>query len=171
MTDRSRQSLLAGRSANALTDENLKSVTRTFVGLDNTVPFEPDPTGHTRFIIEYDETEGMEIGTVYFGADIYPGTGVVDPNSALSMKAAVAHELSHFHRWKDRRELPLGVHRHLDEAMTSLDATLRFAKDLTPHEVQQLIQDALLRLGMHYQELSSSEVEVEASAGAGREQA
>jgi hypothetical protein len=74
---------------------------------------------------------------------------VVDPNSALSMKAAVAHEISHFHRWRDQTELPLGVHRHLDEAMTSLDAALRFAAQLSAHDIQQLsgIPEVLLVTG------------------------
>ena len=83
------------------------------------------------------------------GPDIYPGASVLDPNSALSMKAAVAHEISHFHRWKDRTELDRGVHRDLDEGLTSLDAALRFAGQLSPHEIQQLIRDAMQRLQLH----------------------
>ena len=97
----------------------------------------------------------MEVGVVYFGSDIYPGVGVADSNSALSMKAAVAHEISHFHRWQDKTELPLDTYRHLDEAMTSLDAALRFPKDLSDHDVHQLIRDALQRLTMHYAELTN----------------
>jgi hypothetical protein len=156
MNDRSTQSLLSGRSSVALTEEVVKSVTRTFVGLDNSVPFEHDPQKPTRFVVNFDQVEKMDIGRVYFGSDIYPGTGVADPNSALSMKAAVAHEISHYHRWQDQTELPLASYRHLDEAMTSLDAALRFAKDLSAHEVQQLMRDALQRLGMHYGELTAT---------------
>ena len=151
MANRAEASLLAGRSSDQLSEAEIRSVANTFVGLDRNVPFQHDPDGSTRFVVENDDAE--EVGRVYFGPDIYPGRSVLDPNSALSMKAAVAHEISHFHRWLDRTELPLGEHRHLDEALASLDAALRFANDLSPHEVQQLVRDAIQRLQMHGAEL------------------
>lgn len=144
MPTRAEGSLAAGRSTEPLSDGKIRSVGSTFLGLDQSVPFKHDPDGRTRFVVELIEEE--EIGTVYFGADVYPGAAVFDPNSALSMKAAVAHEISHHHRWRDATELPLGVHEHLDEAQTSLDAALRFAGQLSPHEIQQLIRDAVQRL-------------------------
>jgi hypothetical protein len=151
MTTRATGSLPAGRSADALDDVAKRSVVNTFLGLGGDVSFVYDPVGTTRFVVE--EEDGEVIGRIYFGRDIYPGSGVLDPNSALSMKAAVAHEISHFNRWRDHTEYPLEVHRHLDEALTSLDAALRFAKELSRHEVEQLIRDAIHRLQLHYAEL------------------
>ena len=62
------------------------------------------------------------------------------------MPAAAAHELSHFYRWRDKTELPAGAYRDLDEALTSLDAMLRYDRELTRHEVLQLGRDAIHRL-------------------------
>jgi hypothetical protein len=162
MTTRAQQSLLAGRSAIDLNERQIRSVGSTFRGLDDDVPFQYDPVGHTRFVVDAEEDE--DIGLVYFGRDIYPGPSVLDPNSALSMQAAVAHEISHFHRWQDRTELPLNIYRHLDEALTSLDAALRFVTTLSEFEMQQLIRDAIQRLQLHYAELSINNAEDPASA-------
>lgn len=158
MSDRAQRSLLAGRSFAQLTREQARSVANTFLGLDSEVAFQYDETGYTRFVVETED--GEEVGRVYFCPDIYPGPSVLDPNSALSMKAAVAHEISHFHRWKDRTELDLGVYRHLDEALTSLDAALRFAGQLSPHEIQQLIRDAMQRLQLHRVALHADKAEL-----------
>jgi hypothetical protein len=149
--DRSTGSLQAGRSPVPLTEDRIRSVGNTFLGLDRSVPARHDAAGRTRFVVEVDD--GQEVGIVYYGADVYPGPVVVDPNAALSMQAAAAHEISHFHRWQDNTELPLGAHAHLDEACTSLDAALRFSEQLTPHEIQQLVRDALQRLSLHRGEL------------------
>jgi hypothetical protein len=149
--NRSEGSLFGGRSNAPLDDGKVRSVATTFVGLDQEVPFQLDPEGRTRFVVELGD-DG-EIGKVYFGPDVFPGTGVADPNSALSMKAAVAHEISHFHRWRDATELPLGQHTNLDEALTSLDAALRFSRELSNHEVGQLIRDAVQRLQLLRSEL------------------
>lgn len=151
MATRADGSLAAGRSTEPLSEGKIRSVGTTFLGLDPTVPFVHDPGGRTRFVVE--EKDGEEVGQVYFGADVYPGASVMDPNSALSMKAAVAHEISHHHRWRDATELRLGQFIHLDEAQTSLDAALRFASQLSPHEIQQLIRDAVLRLQLLRMEL------------------
>lgn len=153
MTGRSTQSLLAGRSAVGLDHRQIRSVANTFTGLDSEVPYKHDPSGTTRFVVEVDEDD-EDFGIVYFGSDVYPGNSVLDPNSALSMKAAVAHEISHYHRWKDRTELPLDDHRHLDEALTSLDAALRFTGQLSSHEIQQLVRDAFQRMQLHYATLT-----------------
>ena len=157
MNERPTQSLLAGRSTEPLDQNAVRSVTRTFVGLDDTVPYRHDPEGYTRLVIEKDEDD-LDIGVVCFSSDIYPGPGYADPNSALSMKAAVAHEMSHFHRWKDQLELkPLGKNRDLDEAMTSLDAALRYASHLIKHELEQLVSDSLQRLAAHNQKLTDND--------------
>src|SRR3546814_3722979 len=88
--NRSEGSLIGGRSQAPLSDAKIRSVTNTFVGLDQSVPFQLDEIGLTRFVVE-DGEEGPQ-GKVYFGPDVYPGPGVLDPNSALSMKAAVRSE-------------------------------------------------------------------------------
>jgi hypothetical protein len=153
-SQRPKASLPGGRSTAPLTEDKQKSVARTIVGLDPEVPYKHLESGYTHLAMELDEDQ-LEVGVVYFAADIYPGQGAADPNSVLSMKAAVAHELSHFHRWRDQRELPLGVYRDLDEAMTSLDAALRYARHLSTHEIEQLISDALQRLTSHFHQLPS----------------
>ena len=62
------------------------------------------------------------------------------------MRAAVAHELSHFHRWRDKTELN-GEHlTEIDEALTSLDAVQRYQAHLNENEVRQLVADAMQRL-------------------------
>jgi hypothetical protein len=138
------RSLLGGRRTQPLSDSEIRTVVNTFLGLDHTVPVQHDPSRSTGFRIV--EEEGEVVGRVYFSADIYPGPSVADPNAALSMQAAVAHEMSHYHRWRDNTELPHGKHRDLDEALTSLDALLRFSKSLSSFEVEQLARDAMLRL-------------------------
>ena len=157
MSNRAEMSLLAGRSSAQLSEEQVRRVVNTFLGLDREVDSKYDEAGYTRFVVETED--GEEVGRVYFGRDIFPGAGVVDPNSALSMKAAAAHECSHFHRWQDRTELTLGVHRELDEGMTSLDAALRFADQLSAFEIQQLIRDALQRLQRHRAALDADSAE------------
>lgn len=152
MANRSEGSLLAGRGTEPLDERLIRAVSNTFLGLDDEASFAYDEQGRTRFVVEKDD-DGVDQGQIYFGPDVFPGPSVLDPNSALSMKAAVAHELSHFHRWNDRTELPVAEYTNLDEALTSLDAALRYASDLSAHEVQQLIRDAMQRLSMLHQEL------------------
>lgn len=154
MPDDPRRSLIAGRSNEPLDDRQVRAVGNTFAGLDYAVPYKHDPDGVTAFRVEFDaDDDGQEYGIVYFGRDVYPGTGLIDPNSALSMKAAVAHEISHFYRWQDRSALPEPAHEFLDEALTSIDAALRFAGKLTEHELQQLMRDAMLRMQMYYNQV------------------
>lgn len=146
-------SLLAGRSTVPLEEQRVTSVVATFRGLQTDVPLEDqcdfrhEPNAATHFEPQTGE-DGSAFGMVIFGPDIYPGTGALDPNSELSMKAAAAHELSHYHRWRDTTELAIG---HLDEALTSLDAALRYSRQLSAHEIQQLIRDAVKRISLHQQ--------------------
>lgn len=154
MTERSPHSLLGGRSTSPLSERDQRAVTVVFLGLDREVPFRYEEGAYTHFEVEIDE-DGSEYGIVIFGPDIYPGAAMADPNSTLSMKAAVAHEMAHFHRWRDRTEItPLGAYRDLDEALTSLDAARRYGRDLSPYELEQLVSDALQRLALHLRTLS-----------------
>lgn len=143
-----RPSLLAGRSNRPLDDRQIRAVAETFAGLDYHAPIRYEENSPTSFRVEEDELEGR-VGVIVYGRDIYPGTSLVDPNSALSMQAAAAHELSHYYRWRDQTHLPAIEHEHLDEALTSLDAAVRFTS-LTAHEVKQLILDAIQRVQMFY---------------------
>jgi len=147
-SSRGRPSLLAGRSTQPLGDREVRAVAETFAGLDYDVPTRYDATGRTSFSIETDEF-GSRTGIVVYGRDIYPGVSVIDPNSALGMQAAAAHEISHYYRWRDRTELPELKFEYLDEALTSLDAAMRFTQ-LSPHHVRQLVLDAMQRIQLHY---------------------
>jgi hypothetical protein len=60
-----------------------------------------------------------------------------------------AEELTHYHRWRDRLELPVGDLDYLDEALTSLQAILRYEKQLSEHDVRQLVSDALQRIQLY----------------------
>jgi hypothetical protein len=88
-------------------------VVATLRGLQIDVPVEDqcdyrhEAASSSHFENDVDD-DGNPYGVVIFGPDIYPGTSLLDPNSELSMKAAVAHELSHFHRWRDATELTVG---------------------------------------------------------------
>jgi hypothetical protein len=152
-------SLLPGRSTSPLDEHRIASVVATFLGLQVDVPVEDqceslhEPGVATHFSPQEGE-EGVSYGRVTFGADIYPGSNALDPNSELSMKAAVAHELSHYHRWVDTTELSIG---HIDEALTSLDAALRYSRQLSSHEVQQLIRDAMKRISLHQRGVSEGQ--------------
>lgn len=152
--DKSRtSSLLAGRSTTPLDERMTTRVVATLRGLQIDVPVEDqcdyrhEAASSSHFENDVDD-DGNPYGVVIFGPDIYPGTSLLDPNSELSMKAAVAHELSHFHRWRDATELTVG---HLDEALTSLDAALRYNNRLSAHEIQQLCRDAMKRISLYEQ--------------------
>lgn len=140
-----RESLLAGRNAHALLEADVRRAINTFLGLDAKVPVRHAQGSRTLFRLTNDEN-GNEVAEIVFGEDLYPGPAVVDPNSSLSMQAAAAHEITHFHRWGDKTEL-LDPHLvEIDEALTSLEAILRFPKQLSDHEVRQLVADAIQRL-------------------------
>ncbi|WP_413709139.1 hypothetical protein [Rhizobium sp. Rhizsp82] len=109
------------------------------------------------------EIEGEIVCEIRYGADIFPGKSVVDPNSALSMRAAAAHELTHFHRWKDKTEVDGDHLVEIDEALTDLEAILRYYADFNDSEIRQLVSDAIQRLQIfaqrHEGEFQSGEVE------------
>lgn len=149
MPPRIGNSLIGGRNRAPLDSDEVRRVTNTFVGLYRQANFRHEAGSITRFIVE--GSGDGQAGTIIFGPDIYPGPGVADPNSALSMQAAAAHELTHFHRWQDRTELPFGPLDHLDEALTSLEAALRYERNLSQHEMTQLIRDAVQRISLYVQ--------------------
>ena len=64
------------------------------------------------------------------------------------MECAVAHEMCHFHRWKNKTEIDDEDYIELDEALTSLEAINRFTS-LDPSDVRQLAHDAMHRIGMY----------------------
>lgn len=140
-------SLLGGRNQAPLSDREVKRVVNTFLGLDDTVRSVRYEEGRrTVFRVANDEDEDEEYGDIVFGPDIYPGTSAANPNSHLSMRAAAAHELSHYHRWLNKTEINEIENESIDEAMTSLEAALRYFDSLDATEVRQLIADALERL-------------------------
>src|SRR5882672_10037977 len=96
-----KSSLLAGRNKAPLTPEEIRRASTVFLGLDGKVNARYDQSSRTVFRVSVDGS-GVEFGEVVFGSDIYPGSSVVDPNSALSLDAAAAHELTHYHRWRDK---------------------------------------------------------------------
>lgn len=153
-----RRSLLAGRNRAGLTREEIRRVTTIFLGLDRNVNARHEPGAQTAFHVSLSE-EGEEIGEVVFGPDIYPGRGIVDANSSLSVEAAAAHELTHFHRWKDKAELSVGELTHLDEALTSLQAIQRYDRHLSETDVRQLISDAIQRIHLYLEEIAPGEAE------------
>lgn len=139
-----RLSLLAGRNKAPLTTDEIRRAVNTFLGLDKSVTARYAEGSRTAFHELADETGTY--GEIIFGPDIYPGSSVVDPNSALSLDAAAAHELTHYHRWKDKTALSGDDVEHLDEALTSLQAIFRYDRHLNETDVRQLVADAVQRL-------------------------
>ena len=119
-------SLLGGRNTRPLDPEQARRVINTFLGMDETAGrlARHDESRPTVFLVRTEEEE--RIAEIVFSADIYPGPNISNPNSALSMSAAVAHELQHYHRWIDLRELNDTNLKHIDEALTSLEAIQRY---------------------------------------------
>ncbi len=137
-----RGSLLAGRNAIPLDEREIRRALNTFLGLDGNAPVRHEPEARTRFRVVVEE----DLSEIVFGPDLYPGAGVADPNASLSMQAAAAHELCHFYRWRDKTEILEEQLCNIDEALTSLEAVIRFQKQLSDHEVRQLVADAIQRL-------------------------
>jgi hypothetical protein len=146
-------SLLAGRNKAPLSEEEVLRAANTFLGMDPNVNALYDPASPTLFRVDRDNG-GHEYGEIVFGPDIYPGHGLVDPNSLLSLTAAVAHELTHFYRWRDKATLADPALRHLDEAFTSMQAALRYEGHLNQTDIRQLIADALQRLRLYHDSLN-----------------
>lgn len=140
-----KSSLLAGRNRAPLTPDEVRRAINTFLGLDDNVNARYEPNSRTAFHVSVDES-GAQYGEVVFGPDIYPGSSVVDPNSALSLDAAAAHELTHYHRWKDNTALSGEILEQLDEALTSLQAISRYDRQLNDTDVRQLVADAIQRV-------------------------
>lgn len=149
-----RHSLLAGRNQAPLSADEIRRATNTFLGLDRNVNARYENGVRTAFWVREGEL-GEEYGEIVFGPDIYPGRSVVDPNSALSLDAAAAHELTHYHRWKDKTLLQDST-EHLDEALTSLQAIMRYDRQLSEQDVRQLISDAIQRLQLYVRELETA---------------
>ena len=140
------KSLLDGRNVVPLEQRDINRAAQTFIALDDGVNARYEPDSWTRFQITIDEQTGEEYGEIVFSADLYPGQNIANPNAILSPKAAAAHELAHYYRWESKTELPHGHLVHIDEAMTSLEAALRYAAKLSSVDTSGLISDALERL-------------------------
>lgn len=151
-----KKSLLDGRNLSPLTEQEIRRASNTFLGLDNKVNVKYEVNSTTRFISRQDDGED-EYGEIVFSSDIYPGRNITNPNASLSLKGAAAHELSHYYRWQDKTELPLGIMTHIDEAMTSLEAALRYSQHLDMTDVHGLISDSLHRLRLFLQEQEQTE--------------
>ncbi|WP_374275320.1 hypothetical protein [Brevundimonas sp.] len=95
------------------------------------------------------DQDGEEFGEVIFSEDIFPGGGIVDANSVLSVNAAAAHEAMHHHRWVDRSEIDEPDLEEIDEALTSLEAFQRYPRQLEDHDARMLVADAIQRLNMY----------------------
>ena len=152
-----KKSLLDGRNTAPLSDDEIRRVANMSIGLDNQINVRYEARSTTRCATAVNDTDG-EYGEIIFSDDIYPGTSMVNPNAALSLKGAITHKLAHYYRWMDKTELPHGHLTHIDEAMTSLEAALRYHSHLAPTDLQGLISDALhrLRLFVAQQESTSS---------------
>lgn len=145
---RERDSLLAGRRAGALDEREVRNVLNTFLSFERRLAVKHEAGQRTRFRVYIDQ-EGEEIGEVIFGEDVYPGGGMADANSVLSVDAAVAHEASHYHRWLNRSEIDEPELEEIDEALTSLEAIQRYPKQLEDHDVRLLVADAIQRLNFY----------------------
>jgi len=141
-----RKSLLDGRNVVPLEQREINRAVQLFIALDEGVNARFESDSWTRFQVAADEHTGQEYGEVVFSADLYPGQNIANPNAILSPRAAAAHELAHYYRWESKTELPHGELVHIDEAMTSLEAALRYAGKLSTVDVSGLISDALERL-------------------------
>lgn len=149
---RERDSLLAGRRAAALDEREVRNVLNTFLTFERRLAVKHQEGERTRFRVYIDEN-GEEIAEVIFGEDVYPGGGMVDANSVLSVDAAVAHEASHYHRWQNRSEIDEPELEEIDEALTSLEAIQRYPKQLEDHDVRLLVADAIQRLNLYVRRL------------------
>lgn len=145
-----RESLLAGRNVQPLSDDEVRRVFNTFLGLEHQLPVRYSPGARTVFRVPAQEQDGGDC-EVTFGEDIYPGNAVIDPNASLSMQAAVAHEATHYFRWRDKTEITDPMLEAIDEALTSLEAVLRFPRELNAHDTRQLVADAIQRLQLFVQ--------------------
>lgn len=142
-------SLLDGRNVAPLSDQQKRSVAATFYELDAECPVR---FGDNRTVFRIANDGDEQVAEVIFGADIFPGANIIDANSTLGMKAAAAHEICHWRRHVDMREIDEVELMHIDEALTSLEAARRFPKHLSVQDVEQLIGDAMQRLKLFVDE-------------------
>ena len=141
-------SLLAGRNTAPLTPTEIRRAINTFLGLDNRVQVRHESGARTVFRVAQDDN-GEYYGEIVFGPDIYPGSSVVDPNSALSLDAAAAHELTHYYRWENKSALDDESLGYLDEALTSLQAIARYGEFMNATDLRGLVSDAMQRIQLH----------------------
>ncbi len=142
----------ASRNTEPLTQEDIRRVADVFNYLDwemKNVKHEPGGRTVFRVVPADDSDDGIEFGEIAFGPDIYPGRAIANPNAMLEMRAAAAHELAHYHRWLNKTAIGEPDREHLDEAMTSLEAIVRYAGKLSDQEKGQLAGDALVRLALY----------------------
>jgi hypothetical protein len=151
MSKFNKNSLLGGRNQAPLSLVDIRRATQTFIGLDQMVNVRYEEMVATAFHIAVDEN-GQEYGEIVFGPDLYSGSSVVDPNSALGLQAVAAHELTHYYRWKDKTQLIEPSVAFIDEALTSLQAIMRYDRQLSEPDVRQLVSDAIQRLQLYVQE-------------------
>jgi len=149
------QSFLAGRNKQPLSEKEVARVITAFSGFERDINAHYDADSPTLFRVKTDEFE-IEYGDVTFGPDIFPGQGVVDSNSALSFTAAVAHEVSHYHRWKNKCQIDEAYLSDIDEALTSLEAIRMFSGMLNPSDIQGLTADAIQRIVIYVSKLKDA---------------
>lgn len=147
-------SLLPGRNTTPLRETEVRRAVNTFLGLDENVPVRHEDDAPTAFCV--DDQDGEPFGYIRIGKDIYPGPNSVDANSALSLKAAAAHELTHYYRWVDKRAIDDVSLAQIDEALTSLEAILRYPAQLNENDQRQLVADAVQRLRLLVQSSETS---------------
>ena len=97
------------------------------------------------YYIDYDLTAyGHYYDLLRIGTDVFPlDVRVRDPNSNISYKGAIAHELV------GHREAALKGRTHIDPLLEEAQASIRaarFAPELTQLERLDLIRDAIYRL-------------------------
>lgn len=144
---RGNASLQAGRNTRPLEEHEIQRVISTFYQLDRTANIRHDPTSRTVFRPILGDAEVNH--EIVFGADIFPGAAVADPNACLSMRCAAAHELTHKARHDDLTEVNEPELEDIDEALTSLGAILRFQGELSQQETRELVSDAIQRLMLY----------------------
>jgi hypothetical protein len=146
--------LRGGRNAVPLSEKDIQRVTTTAFGYERAVTFRYEAGAATAFHVQTDPTTNEEYGEVIFGPDVYPGTNIVNANSMVGMEGAIAHELQHYHRWREHSALQQGALDHLDEALTSLQAIGRYRK-LSEDDVQRLVADAIQRIGLYVETINA----------------
>ena len=159
-------SLLSGRNPAPLSEDEVKRAANIFLGLDKNVNVRYVETSRTLFRVGSDEQSGTEYGEIVFGPDIYPGGNIIDPNSAVTVDGAAAHELTHYYRWKDKAVLEDPSLNHIDEALTSLEAIFRFSGQLNETDKIRLVGDAIQRLKLYVRERASGGAAVVAESEA-----